>query len=295
MHSIGFWNNSHTMHFVFEKIFVPSNHTFISRELPLSPNKKIHSHKNFEINYVTSGKGRRIIGDHISNFEKGDLVLIGSDLPHCWDLQNSDHNESPTCIVTHFSENVFNFDFFKIPELKQVELLLKEASNGIRFKVKDDVEIHKTLIEMVKTDGLEYYIKLLKLFEYLIKIEDREQLSNPTNKKTAFSKNVDKIDKVYEYVFLNIKEGINLDEASAVLNMAPSSFCRFFKKKTGLTFMEYVKNVKVGIATKLLAETDKQIAEICYESGYNNLANFNLYFKAKMGKTPSNYRKYFRH
>ena len=95
-------------------------------------------------------------------------------------------------------------------------------------------------------------------------------------------------------MFLNIQEGINLEDASAVLNMSPSSFCRFFKKKTGLTFMEYVKNVKVGIAAKLLAETDKQITEICFESGYNNLANFNLYFKAKMGETPSKYRKNFR-
>ncbi|WP_343329662.1 AraC family transcriptional regulator [Polaribacter staleyi] len=282
------------MQFVLEKIFIPNNNTFTSRELPLTSNRKIHSHKNFEINYVTSGKGRRIIGDNISDFEKGDLVLIGSDLPHCWDLQDSETNKTPTYIVTHFSENIYNSDFFKMSELKKVALLLKEAKNGIRFKVKDDVEIHQILLEMLETSGLEYYIKLLKLFDFLIKIEDKEQLSNPIHTTSTFSKNVDKIDKVYEYVFLNIKEGINLDEASAVLNMAPSSFCRFFKKKTGLTFMEYVKKVKVGIAARLLAETDKQITEICFESGYNNLANFNLYFKAKMGKTPSNYRKNFR-
>ncbi|WP_405607985.1 AraC family transcriptional regulator [Polaribacter sp. Asnod1-A03] len=282
------------MQFVFEKIFVPNNHTFISRQMPLASNRKIHSHKNFEINYITSGKGRRIIGDNVSEFEKGDLVLLGSDLPHCWDLQDYDGNEPPISIVTHFSENIFNSDFFKIPELKQVELLIKEANSGIRFKVKDNKEIHQTLLEMVNANGLEYYIKLLKIFNFLIKIKDREKLSNPTNKLADFTKNIDKINKVYEYVFLNIQEGINLDEASAVLNMAPSSFCRFFKKKTGLTFMEYVKNVRLGIAAKLLAETDKQITEICYESGYNNLANFNLYFKAKMGKTPSKYRKNFR-
>ena len=85
-----------------------------------------------------------------------------------------------------------------------------------------------------------------------------------------------------------------MEEAAAVLNMAPSSFCRYFKKKTDLTFMEYVKSVRVGIAAKLLAETDKQITQICFESGYNNLANFNHYFKHIMGKTPSDYRKTFR-
>jgi AraC-like DNA-binding protein len=282
------------MQFVFEKIFVPNNHTFISKQFPLSSNRKIHSHKNFEINYITSGKGKRIIGDHISDFEKGDLVLIGSDLPHCWDLQDSENDKPATSIITHFSENIFNSEVFKIPELKKVAKLLKEANRGICFKVKKDDEIHQTLLEMLEVSGLEYYISLLKLFNYLIKIEEKEKLSSPINKTSYFSKNIDKIDNVYEYVFLNIQEGINLEDASAVLNMSPSSFCRFFKKKTGLTFMEYVKNVKVGIAAKLLAETDKQITEICFESGYNNLANFNLYFKAKMGETPSKYRKNFR-
>ena len=282
------------MEFVFERIFVPNNHSFISRKLPLSSNARIHSHKNFELNYITSGTGRRIVGDNISGFETGDLVLLGPDLPHCWELLDAENNEPPTCIVTHFSENIINSDFFKMPELEKVVALLKQANRGIRFKAENDSEIRQILSEMSETKGLEYYIGLLKIFNNLIKIEEREKLSNPMNQSSVFSKNIDKINKIYEYVFQNIQEGIKLEEASSVLNMAPSSFCRFFKKKTGLTFMEYVKNVRVGIAAKLLAETDKQITQICFESGYNNLANFNHYFKANMGKTPSDYRKNFR-
>ena len=252
------------MEFVFEKIFVPSNHSFISRILPLSSNARIHSHKNFELNYITSGSGRRIVGDNISGFEKGDLVLLGPDLPHCWEILDTEKDEDPTCIVTHFSENIINSDFFKMPELEKVVDLLKQANRGIRFKIEDDTEINEILIEMSSCSGLEYYIGLLKIFNNLIKIEDRDKLSNPANRSSVFSKNMEKINKVYEYVFQNIQEGIKLEEASAVLNMAPSSFCRFFKKKTGLTFMEYVKNVRVGIAAKLLAETDKQITQICF-------------------------------
>ena len=282
------------MEFVVEKIYVPNNHSFISRKLPLSSNARIHSHKNFELNYITSGTGRRIVGDNISGFEKGDLVLLGPELPHCWEMLDTTDGEDPTCIVTHFSENVVDSDFFKMPELEKVVALLKQANRGIRFKTEDDSEIREILIELSESEGLEYYISLLKVFNNLIKIEDRERLSNPMNRSSVFSKNIEKINKVYEYVFQNIQEGIKLEEASAVLNMAPSSFCRFFKKKTGLTFMEYVKNVRVGIAAKLLAETDKQITQICFESGYNNLANFNHYFKANMGKTPSDYRKNFR-
>ena len=282
------------MEFVCEKIFVPNNHSFISRKLPLSSNARIHSHKNFELNYITSGVGRRIVGDNISGFEKGDLVLMGPNLPHCWEVLDMENNEEPTCIVTHFSENIVDSDFFKMPELEKVVALLKLSNRGIRFKIEDDTEIRKILVDMSQSEGLEYYIGLLKIFNHLIKIEDRDRLSNPMNGSSVFSKNIEKVNKVYEYVFQNIQEGIKLEEASAVLNMAPSSFCRFFKKKTGHTFMEYVKNVRVGIAAKLLAETDKQITQICFESGYNNLANFNHYFKANMGKTPSDYRKNFR-
>ncbi len=222
------------------------------------------------------------------------MVLLGPDLPHCWEVLDTEEGKEPMCIVTHFSENIIDSDFFKIPELEKVVALLKLANRGIRFKIENDTEIRQNLDEMSESQGLEYYIGLLKIFNSLIKIEDWERLSNPMNRSSVFSKNIEKVNKVYEYVFQNIQEGIRLEEASAVLNMAPSSFCRFFKKKTGHTFMEYVKNVRVGIAAKLLAETDKQITQICFESGYNNLANFNHYFKANMGKTPSDYRKNFR-
>jgi AraC-like DNA-binding protein len=238
--------------------------------------------------------GRRIIGDNISGFESGDLVLLGPNLPHCWELLDSEKETVPTCIVTHFSENIINSDFFKMPELEKVVELLKESNTGTRFIIKNDNEIRQILEDMANSEGLEYYIGLLKIFNFLVKIENKETLSNPMNPANVFSKNLDKVNKVYEYVFQNIQEGIKLEDASSVLNMAPSSFCRFFKKKTSLTFMEYVKSVRVGIAAKLLAETDKPITHICFESGYNNLANFNHYFKDSMGKTPSEYRKSFR-
>ena len=282
------------MEFVFEKINVPNKYTFISRKLPLEYHAKIHSHKNFELNYITSGSGRRIVGDNISGFETGDLVLMGPNLPHCWELLDEEYGVDPSCIVTHFSEGIINSGFFNMPELEEMVELLKQANRGLRFKIKDDSEIKQILEKMSNSSGLEYYIGLLEIFNLLLKIENVDKLSNPMSQSSLFSKNLEKINKVYEYIFQNILEEIRLEDAAAVLNMAPSSFCRFFKKKTNVTFMEYVKSVRVGIAAKLLAETDKQITQICFESGYNNLANFNHYFKDIMGKTPSEYRKSFR-
>lgn len=281
------------MEFVFEKIHVPHKHSFITRKLPLKTNDNVHSHKNFELNFIESGSGRRIVGDHISRFEAGDLVLLGPNLPHCWELQEEGNTASSFCIVTHFSEDIMSSDFFKIPELEKVVALLKQSKRGLRFKMENDDQIRHILEKMTHLVGLAYYIEMLKVFYLLLQIKEREVLSNPMDHTTIFNRNLEKINTVYAYVFQNIHEGVKLEEAADLLNMAPGSFCRFFKKKTGLTFMEYVKRVRVGMAAKLLAETDKQITQICFESGYNNLANFNHYFKSIMAKTPSAYRKSF--
>ncbi len=283
------------MEFIYEKIFVPNKRSFFTQRLSMDPDSdKIHSHKNFELNLITSGAGRRIVGNHISSYQPGDLVLLGPNISHCWEILEIDKDTEPECIVTHFYENIISSDFFNIPELEDVVKLLKDAKNGIWFRGPKAEKVAGVLKKMASTTGLDSYIQLLKVFNLLLQIEDREYLTLPSSLPNSYAKDQDQINKVYEYVFQNIQEGIRLKDAASLVYMEPSSFCRYFKKKSNKTFMNYVKNVRIGIAAKLLAETDKQITQICYESGYNNLANFNHYFKVIMKKTPSEYRKSFR-
>jgi AraC-like DNA-binding protein len=283
------------MEYVFEKIQVPHKHSFISREIQLAERlPKIHSHKNFELNYIVSGSGRRIVGDHISSFEKNDLVLLGPEIPHSWEILNSSKDTAPSCITTHFYENIIGSGFFNIPELEDVEDLLRRANRGISFKGNKIKNIRAKLGRLAKLDGLASYIELLNVFYDLLRVDEYEYLASATNLPVKFTKDLDRINSVYEYVFLNIEEGIKLEDVADLLHMAPGSFCRYFKKKTNRTFTQYVKGVRIGIAAKMLVETDKTITQICYESGYNNLANFNHYFKSLMNKTPSEYRKTFR-
>ena len=283
------------MEFVYEKIFVPNKHSFITRRLKMDPNsEKIHSHKNYELNLITAGAGRRIVGNHISSYSPGDLVLLGPNISHCWEVLEKEEDTEPECVVTHFYENIISSDFFNIPELEDVVDLLKKANSGILFKGPRTEKVAATLNRMVDLKGLERYIQLLKVFNLLLKIEDREYLALPSALPNTYNKDREQIDKIYEYVFQNVQEGINLKDAAKLVYMEPSSFCRYFKKKTNQTFMEYVKTVRIGIAAKLLAETDKPVTHICYECGYNNLANFNHYFKVIMKKTPSEYRKDFK-
>jgi AraC-like DNA-binding protein len=285
------------MEIVFDEIHVPNKHSFIVRKLHPEPGRasRIHSHKNFELNFIIEGSGRRIVGNHISSYEPGDLVLMGPNLPHCWEISQNPENgkQKATCIVIHFYENITNSDFFNIPELESIEKLLIGASDGIWFKGDVVEQVYIELERLLGMEGLESYIQLLKVFNLLLKSKNSEVLSQTSSYPETFNKDLEKINRVYEYVFENIQEGLNLEEAASILNMAPGSFCRYFKKKTNRTFIQYVKGVRVGIAAKMLSETDKQITRICYESGYNNLANFNHQFKSIMGSTPSGYRKMF--
>ncbi len=283
------------MEFVYEKIFVPHKRSFITQRTKMdSSSDQIHSHKNFELNLIISGSGRRIVGNHISSYSKGDLVLLGPNITHCWEILETEKDLEPENIVTHFYENIISSDFFNIPELEPVVDLLKDAKNGIWFKGHKAAKVAVVLKKMSSTAGLDSYIQLLKVFNLLLQIEDREYLTLPSSLPNSYDKDQDQINKVYEYVFQNMQEGLKLKEAASIVFMEPSSFCRYFKKKTNQTFMDYVKSVRIGIAAKLLAETDKQITQICFECGYNNLANFNHYFKVIMKKTPSEYRKSFR-
>ncbi len=284
------------MEFVFEKIFLPSKHSFIARKSLMSESsERIHSHKNFELNLVLQGSGRRIVGNHISSYESGDLVLVGPDIPHNWQVLNPDNDNPATCITIHFYENIIGSDFFNIPELETVKNLLHSANKGIHFKGKKRLKkIIPKLEELVSLSGFEAYIELLKVFNLLLQMEDFEYLSLSPYYTETFDKDLENINLIYEYVFNNIQEGVSLKYASELVHMAPGSFCRYFKKKTNQPFMQYVKNIRIGMAAKMLAETDKQITQICYECGYNNLANFNHYFKLIMGKTPSAYRKGFK-
>jgi AraC-like DNA-binding protein len=221
------------------------------------------------------------------------LVLLGPNISHCWEVLEPGTNKQGECVVTHFYENIIHSDFFNIPELEEVFNLLKEAESGILFKGPKTKKVAESLQKMVLLEGLERYIELLKAFNLLLQIKDREFLALPSSLPDTYDKDREQIDKIYEYVFQNLQNGVNLNDAAKLVYMEPSSFCRYFKKKTSQTFMDYVKSVRIGIAARLLAETDKQITRICYECGYNNLANFNHYFKVVMKKTPSEYRKAF--
>lgn len=282
------------MEFQFMKVDIPEEKSFSVQKQRCETSSVIHMHKNYELNFVTSGNGKRIVGNNISSFEINDLVLIGPNLLHHRELSETDRNNPPECLILYISESLINRDLVQIKELEAIHDLFKKAIRGVAFKGDSVKLIKQQMLQLSELQGSDGFIALLKLLINLTEIEEQEILSLAPEFQVSHYKDLDQIKIVHDYVLRNIQDTITLDVVSGLLNMAPGSFCRFFKKRTGKSFLQYMKDIRISIASRMLSNTEKPIAQICYESGYNNLANFNFYFKSIMKMTPSEYRRNFR-
>src|SRR5665647_3164924 len=200
----------------------------------------IHAHKNYELNLMTSGSGKRIVGNNISSFENNDLILIGPDLPHNREL------------------------------LESIRHLFERALSGLAFKGEGVKLIEQQMMQLEELQGCDSFIALIKLLNSLTEFEEKEILSLTPEFTLSNYKDLDQIKSVYDFVLRNIQDKISLDTVAGLLHMAPGSFCRFFKKRTGKSFLQYVKDIRISIASSLLSNTEKPIAQISLESGYNN-------------------------
>ncbi len=254
----------------------------------------IQAHKDYELKLITSGHGKRIVGNNISAFENGDLILVGPDLPHGHEFIQSEQSNLPECLALIISESFITGGLALSGELDTIRQLFARAMKGLAFKANKLHEIATQLRYLAQLNGFESFIVLMKLLNTLTEIEDQEIISLTPELPLSYYKDIDQIKIVYDFVLRNLQNTITLDTAAGLLHMAPGSFCRFFKKRTGKSFIQYVKDIRVSRACNLLSNSELPIAQICFESGYSNLANFNFYFKSIMKMTPSEYRKNFR-
>ena len=275
-------------------ISVPSNNLFSIRRTEITSNTyKIHSHDNYELNYILSGWGTRFVGNNIQSFSKGDLVLIGSGLPHCWEVKGVEEGKKPECITIHFSENIDGQQFFQSPELKPIYDLLLASTSGIQFHGRATNQVRDILLKMFEANRLKKFIYLLNIFEKLVCTKERTLLASPGYSKELDSPEKQKLQRVYEYILSHFSEKIELDEIAEQSHMSSTAFCRFFNRNTGKSLFDYIKEVRIGYACKLLQDSDYTVYGIAYQSGYNNIAHFNNQFKEICGQTPGSYRTKF--
>lgn len=283
------------MEFAIDQIQVPSQRSYMVKTVRQGRHHRarVHAHSNFELNFVLSGQGRMIVGNQISSFQDGDLMLWGPYLSHSLEHSYKTRKESE-CIVIYFSDHLLNTGFANVPELKELEKLLYKSKGGVRFRGRELKHIRRDLLQLRQLDGLEGYIRILKIFNDLLQLTDPEELSPASKCLSRYKSHDEKITQVHNYVISHLKEDIKLDDVATLLHMAPASFCRYFKKITNMTFIAFVKQIRIETAARMLSETDEQVSKICFESGYNSLNNFYAQFKSIMKQSPSEYRSCFR-
>ena len=248
-----------------------------------------HYHPEIEMVFVNGGAGKRQIGSHLSYYTEGDLILIGSNLPHCGFTDDNTGNKNET--VIQMKPTFLGADFLTLPETKYISDLFEKAKGGIAFGTEAKKMAGKRIEMMDKLPPFERLLSLLSVLKDLESSPDYKILNASGFSMEMQVQDNDRINMIFNYVKDHFQEEINLDAIAEMASMTTPSFCRYFKKITKKTFTKFVNEYRIVHAAKLLAEKQISIANISYESGFNNFSHFNKLFKEFTGKSASAYRK----
>lgn len=266
-----------------EDFFIILNHPNADFDYP------IHCHPEYEINVVMKTRGSRVVGDSEEYFGDLDMVMTGPYVPHVWksDLMNNH------VITIQFSSDLLNYQIVGKRLFAPIRQLLQDSMQGLQFYGADAERIKDEIIELTRMQGFQTATKFLNILNSLAHASRRKLVSNMYESEILISQSKSRrISKVCKYIEENISQKISLSDAAMLVNMSDSAFSHFFKKKTGISFITYINNLRVAKACDLLASTSLSASEICYDCGFNNKSNFIRIFTKRKNMTPIEYRNH---
>lgn len=246
---------------------------------------KWHYHPEYELTLITRGEGKRLVGDSYNNYEAGDLVLLGRELPHTWTSEPI-KNKKVSAIVVQFPAD-FIERFTELEEFKRVKAMLNSSDRGLFFP--DSTPVRMELEKLPALSGFEKVTALLTILHRLAGLRG-EKLSSGYFQPVKGKQTEGRINKVCQYIQKHAHEPLSLEQVAGLIHLSRSAFSKFFKRATGKTFSDYVNDIRIGKACHLLAETDKPINEIAHETGFESLTYFNRVFLKKKNLTPRQLR-----
>lgn len=259
-------------------------------------NYPLHAHREYELNFIENGAGViRVVGDSIENIGDYELVLVGGDdVVHAWE-QGDCHSESIREITIQFSPELFSQSMLARGLFDPIRKMLEQAKYGLVFPQKTIMKVYSTLDSILsETTGFYQMTRLLGVLYELSVSDGIRVLTTGVRAKTPQEPDSQRVSKVKEYVDLHFREDIKIADAAGLIGISPAAFSRFFKLRTGKTFSEYIIDIRIAGASRLLIDTTKTVTDICFECGFNNLSNFNRIFKRKKGLTPREFRNHYR-
>lgn len=248
-----------------------------------------HYHREIEICYTPISHGKRFVGNNISNYEEEDLVLFGSNIPHGFTTETKCEH-----IVIQMDPDFLGKEFFNKPELRAVKSLFNRAKRGLEFQDQTKKKAIKIIHKIMSTSGFTQMILLLELLDLLAHSENVRAICSEEYTLDFDATKLNRIKIVYAYIIDNYRNDIKVKELATLINLTEAAFFKFIKKHTKKTFTQIINEFRINHSTKLLMTDDKTIAQICYESGYNNISFFNRKFKEIMHQTPLEFRNSYK-
>ena len=280
------------------KVSKEPGHSFsVRRDLVPYVNNRWHFHSEVELIHFKRGQGTQFAGDNMRRFKPGDVVLVGSNLPHYWRFDDA-YFEEYGCVtadvrVAHFGENFFGEPFLHLPEVMHLKTLLEKAKRGLQVEGEARKKVADLLERLLEAEGMRRILLLIEALHTIAVSEEVRALSSIGFRHNYQEVEYERINTIYEYCLKHFRRPIQLEEIARVANISMNSFCRFFKSRTRKTFSRFLLEIRVGHACKLLIENNLSIKQICYDSGFNNFTSFYKYFKLITAKSPLAYQKEF--
>lgn len=263
---------------------------FVRQYVKSRPNKQPvwHFHPEYELVYVNKGSGKRHIGNQLSYFNDGDLILIGSNLPHFGFTEGFTSNKKET--IVQINHDFLGESFFDVPEMGKISQLLGRSKLGISFHGNTKSSVGDKIEQLYWDNDFDRVVNILLILGQLAESQEYSILNAEGYALEIETQDNTRIESIYNFVRNNYKRHLALEEIADEVSMTVPSFCRYFKKISGKTFTRFVNEYRLVHASKLLAQMPTSITEICFESGFSNFSHFNKLFKNFTGKSPSAYR-----
>lgn len=267
------------------------NHSFffIDQRVEISLEAKLHRHDAWELYYVQQGHGTRMAGDTLQPFTAGDVALIPPSMLHCWEYA-PDSADTDGCIrylMVAFSHSLVERCMEVFPELRNRLVSIVFPVDALKFGPDSSRVIRRTLLRMNDMDDLGRLCEMFRLLPFIFTSSDHTFAGKPVN----MERDVRRMQQISTYVMAHYVHAISLDEIAAEVNMNRSAFCSYFKRRKGMTFSQFVTQYRLNTACELLKHSHKQVSEICFTVGFNDVPHFNRIFKKLKGGTPQEYRK----
>ena len=274
---------------------IPHSKTFLIHEL-IEPyfDPDWHFHSEYQLVTVLEGTGTRFVGDNISHFEGGDMVFTGSNLPHVWrnDEQYFQNLGLKThCIVIYFSADFMQEAFLNKDEMTSIRELIEQADRGLEITGKTRDTVGGIMKKMLKQERFDGVLSLLQILNILAASTDVTYINKEGYLNTVSDSDSERMRAIHSYILNNYKDKIRLEEVASLANLSPTAFSRYFKARANKTFSDFVAELRISLACKLLFDNERSIVQIAYECGYKTLSNFNRKFKEITGTTPLKYKK----